>query len=120
MYIGYVNETDRGCDYTIACGKKLLILESETYEGAVQELKEFVLGTFDPNDRADCGGWSRWSMSTYRFVSVTLYEVSPSHVFEMPINQWYDVAQQMAETAKRKLAEDDERKEFERLKTKFG
>ena len=45
-FIAYVNHTDGGCDYTIACGKILWEIEGNNTEEALTNLRAQVLGEF--------------------------------------------------------------------------
>ena len=109
MFVAYVNETDSGCDYTIACGKVLWELKANTREEALGELKEKILGTFYPDD----GDWEEgWELD-----SVILYEISGAE--SVPLLEWYAQAEQMTVEAKQRNKEEAERRQYKELKKKF-
>lgn len=41
-YIAYLEQAGEGCDYTIACGKLLIELESDDLHGALEEIKQML------------------------------------------------------------------------------
>jgi hypothetical protein len=101
-FVAYVNETDNGCDYTIACGKKLIPLYAETTTEAVAELKQYY------RDRAWPDG----------FVSLTLYDVRD--VYEAPLDEWRgDLVREEQEAVIRE-EENRARAQYESLKARFG
>lgn len=112
MFVAYVNETDNGCDYTIACGKVLWELKANTREGALEELKERVLGTFYPDD----GFWENAEVESDP-VSILLLEISGAE--SVPVSEWYAQAKQMTAEARQRNKEEAERRQYEELKKKF-
>ena len=74
-FIAYVNQTDRGCDYTIACGKILWELGAETKEEALLELKQKITPPLEDDE------------GIYELEFVVLYQIS--NEISVPIDEWY-------------------------------
>ena len=114
MFVAYVNQTDNGCDYTIACGKVLWMLEAATREEALVELRGKVLGTFYPDE----GYWEEGWHGEHKLASVTLFDVFRSEV--IPLSLWYGMAEQMTKEAQARQCESVEYELYQQLKEKFG
>jgi len=114
MFAAYVNQTDNGCDYTIACGKVLWMLEAATREEALVELRGKVLGTFCPDE----GYWEEGWYGDSKLASVTLFEVFGPEA--IGISEWYAQAEQMTEEVQAHQRESAERELYQQLKEKFG
>lgn len=115
MFIAYVNQTDGGCGYTIACGKVLWKLNAKTKEDAYKELKEQVMGKWNEDEGCwDDGYWYEES----EISEITLYEVNDSE--NIHVRDWYKEGYQKIENWDNKSKEDEERKQYEKLKKKFG
>lgn len=108
MFAAYYEQTD-GCDYTIACGKKLFFFpeEIDTYAKAINYLHTpdewNILPIPDGDDRLD---------------KVTIIEYSKIHPFD--IKDYYRKVDDGRAAVKRQEKEDADRAEFERLSAKFG
>lgn len=114
MFVAYVNETDNGCDYTIACGKVLWELKANTREKALEELRGKVLGTFYPDD----GDWEEGYHDECELVSVILYEILGAE--SVPLSAWYAQAEQMTAEVKQRNEDEAERRQYEELRKKFS
>lgn len=100
MFYAHLKQ-DGGCDYTIACGEKLVELDAVTWEQAEAELR----------------AWLGEHQSHY-LDSAELLHVSSARDFDMPAYYRELAVQEAAE--KRQQEEAGERAEFERLQKKFG
>ena len=103
MFIAYVNETDNGCDYTIACGKKLFLLDATTRDDALLEVKG-MLGDELSVDPAD-------------FLSITLFDVRER--VDAPLSAWCDELESLAREAGLEQTRREELAELERLREKY-
>jgi len=112
-FIAYVKQEMQGCDYTIACGQTIWKLKSTSKEDAIEELRKMIIGEYVPGDGYEEGYWGESKLS-----EVILFEVKE----ELPIdvNQWYREALKFKNDEENKAKNDDERKEYERLKSKYG
>ena len=101
MYIAFVTQKGEGCDYTIACGKDLWILNAETRDEAIAELRQYIFG-----DRY------------MDLKSIVLFKVSRSE--PIPIDKWYEAEARRALQKLQVRAEARELKKYEELKAKYG
>jgi division protein CdvB (Snf7/Vps24/ESCRT-III family) len=107
-FIAYLSQWGEGCDYTIACGKKLVQLKATTYDAALDELDELIRDEYGYEDR--------------RLEYVTLYEVTNKTSYD--VDELYaqideEEAVKEAEKAQRK-AEDELRRAQARLASLKG
>lgn len=79
QYIAYINQTDYGCDYTIACGKVMRRLNAQTREDALKEIRQFVFG--------EGGGWVDVDLNL-EIEDITLFEVSEE--IDIPLERWLE------------------------------
>lgn len=114
MFIALITQAADGCDYTIACGKKWIELESKTKDEAIQELGEFIIGKPDDDYKSGFDG-SFWGDE--RLSEVILLEVSDR--IDISVEKWYSNAESILQERKLKVAQEKERAEYERLKEKF-
>lgn len=105
-FIVYINQTDFGCDYTIACGKVLRELKAETLEDAIAEVRKYLAPSLKDDE------------PIFEANSATIYQVENKH--PMPIQEWYNERQKEEEDYKLTQEKEKERLEYERLKVKFG
>jgi hypothetical protein len=113
MFIAYINQTDNGCDYTIACGKTLIELQAQDRDQAILELKTRVIGTYSPEYDSDED--SLWGPDGIQ--SATLYEVISSE--DMPIGQWQSDANQRRLEARIDREKVKRREQYEQLRKEF-
>ena len=103
MYLAVLYQAGEGCDYTIACGTKVIQLDAQTWDDAVAEAQQTIIGEYR-DDR---------TLSRMRIVEVTRH-------FEAPVRAWYadlDRAELEEQNAQQK---EQRRKAYERLKHEFG
>lgn len=93
-----------GCDYTIACGETIININAESIDEARQKLLEIVKEEYSPESR--------------RLESAELFEVA--EVFAVDLTEIYKRIDNAENEAHQKRKEEAERKEFERLRSKFG
>lgn len=106
MFIAYVKQKGEGCDYTIACGETLWRLKAKTYEDAIKELKDKVVGEMEIPDHGD------------KLANITLFEISSET--QIPVDTWYADTLKHAEDIKAEMKEEAERSELHRLEKKYG
>lgn len=102
MYLAYIIQP-HGCDYTIACGHKLISLEATDQDAAIVELHHIVTTEYQGD---------------IQLSDATLLHVTQA--ITMPVAEWY----QASETAKQLQAqleqEAADRAQYERLRARFG
>jgi hypothetical protein len=101
-YIAYLVQDCEGCDYTIGCAQTVIRLDATELRKAVEELTKEIKMNYT-GDR--------------QLSSAELYEVG--QVIDIDLDSLYkeiELADQEQEISDR---EEQERKEYERLKTKF-
>ena len=113
MFIAHLIQAGEGCDYTIACGESLIKLKAKTEEGAIQELKNKIIGTWDQEE----GDYEEGYHDDSELEKVTLYEVS--NEITIPVEEWYEEAEKYKKEAEDKMENEAEKAEYERLKAKF-
>lgn len=111
MFIAHAVQEDEGCGYTISCGEALWILDATIKEEAIKELKRIVLGKWD-NDEQD------FDDQCETLEKLTLFEVSEKE--SMPIDTWYQEAEDFKQLQKCLDNAEKDKAEYERLKAKFG
>ena len=87
-----------GCDYTIACGEKLVSLEAETMEQAKEEVKE--------------------KLEYYGFDRLESAELIVGHIADM--SHVIQELKQEEEQAERESQLDEKRKQLAKLKKELG
>lgn len=112
-FIAYINETNYGCDYTIACGKAVMELKAEIRDEAIKELKDRVIGVRDGRgyNTEDCFSGEP------RIVSATLYEVAST--YHVPLDDWYAERDRVESEGLRAREEKERRNQYETLKAEF-
>lgn len=116
MFVAHVKQAREGCDYTIACGETLWELEATTRVGAIEELRERILGEWLPEYGEYEGGcWDEWGEGDLG--KVELIEVAKREL--LPVETWYSKAKEAAKQEKVKATQQAERREYERLKGKY-
>ena len=104
-FIAYVNQTNNGCDYTIACGKTLWKLKAIGYKEALLELRRDIVPPLEDDE------------GIRELESVTLYEVASE--MSVPIEQWYSEREKEEANYKARRKEEKELMEYQRLSKKF-
>jgi len=105
-YIAVLQQAADGCDYTIACGTRLVLLEATTPNGAL----------------AECKGLLAEYSGEQALRSMTLFETTRS--LNVPVDQFYkELAADAASTAAAEAAALEEaqaRKQLADLQARFG
>ena len=103
-YKAFIRQAGEGCDYTIACGKTVIDLEANSIPEAMVKLYQAVKEDYSNDER--------------RLESAEIFEVNRIENIDMKeIYRQIDDAERLGQA---KEEEETERKEFERLKAKFG
>jgi len=109
-----VREQSGGCDYTIGCGVAVAVHQAESLDALMESMRADVVGSYGETYgiRIDLRGYGDGVSRA------TVYEIADER--EVPIDEWD--AQLRAAIAKEETAEEEqqERAEFERLKSKYG
>ena len=112
-FIAHIIQSGEGCDYMISCGETLLPLIAKTKEEAIKELKEKVIGKYDP--KYNC--YEEGYQGEQELSRVTLYEIS--NMTPIPVDEWYKEAEKYIKKEEKKLTEEKEKIEYEKLKSKY-
>lgn len=107
-FIAYLEQAGEGCDYTIACGKRLYELSGSTREEAIESLRKMIF--------EDGSGYG--AESDYRLKRITLYEVADTD--GIPINEWYAEYETNQKRLALEAASAQERALYDRLRQKYG
>ncbi len=94
---------DGGCDYTIECGTKVLDLESNDIDNAINELSSIIEEEYTGERELS---------------EIKLYEIASEH----PVNldEIYNNIKNKKQSSTDRENDDKEKAEFERLSKKFG
>ena len=111
MFVAYIDQDNRGCDYTIACGKVLWNLRSNNKSDALLELKKMIIGEYEDGDYED-GYWDE-----HEIKKAILFEVIDKE--EVNIKMWYRQAQDTVDQEKQRQKELEEYAELKRLNQKY-
>lgn len=115
MFIAHITQEGEGCGYTIGCGQDLLELKASSYDEAIEELKKEVVGMWDPEfEEFDEGYWDERRLEKVRLIEIGIIDQ------EVPIEQWYADAEREARCAKDTEVVRTEKKEYLRLRAKYG
>lgn len=93
-----------GCDYTIACGFKLIDIIANSMEEAKQELAKIIV--------------EQYSHDENKLDKAELFEVDQA--FTMGMKAIYEKMRYDKNVENERINNDKEKAEFERLKFKFG
>lgn len=104
----YMKQKGEGCDYTIGCAQKLVRLDAETLQDAIEEVKDVW---FNPDDRR----YGRGDYELSEALVLTLAKDALPILHDMLVEE-----EAQEELEKKQRAEAQERAEYERLKNKFG
>jgi hypothetical protein len=103
IYKAYLKQSGEGCDYTIGCAKTVIDIEAQSIDEAKQKLYQEIEECYrDERGLELC----------------ELYEIN--EVVVCDLKEWYKRIDDAEYAIKQQREEDLERKEFERLKDKFG
>lgn len=103
IYKAYLKQQGEGCDYTIGCAQTVIEIEAQNIDEAKQKLYQKI-EDFYTGERG--------------LELCELYEIN--EVVTIDLNEWYKRIDDAEYAIEQQRKEDLERKEFERLKAKFG
>jgi hypothetical protein len=102
-YKAYLKQYAEGCDYTIGCAQTVIEIEAKNINEAKQKLFEEIQENYT---------WDK------KLEFCELYEIKKTVICNL--KEWYNQIYEAANIIENKRKEDLERKEYERLKLKFG
>ena len=106
-YYLYMNQKGYGCDYTIGCGEKMIALEGDTLEEAMEfAVKEYLTG-----DNYSYG-WGDYALCAAYIVEIR-EDLMPT------IERLHKEAEEAVEVEKKRRKEYQEKDELARLKKKY-
>lgn len=97
-YRAYLKQKGEGCDYTIGCGKIMIILKASNMQEAKEQLKYIIEESY---------------IGEYELASCIVFEIT--NLEQIDLKSIYDNLKQKD----LKAIEDLERAEYERLKNKY-
>ena len=103
-FVAYIKQQGEGCDYTIACGYKLINLKAASYVAALQELTNIIKENYSEDD--------------YRLSSVTLIEVA--NKWKIDVDKIYLNMESEIESNEIENKNIRDYAEYQRLKRQFG
>lgn len=103
-YKAYLKQAGEGCDYTIGCAQTVINIEANNFQEAYDELKYIISEDYSDDE----------CLIDY----VELYEIS--NISLIDVQEIYNEIDEKNQLEEQKRIEDKERKEFERLKRKYG
>lgn len=101
-----IKQRGQGCDYTIGCGEKFMVLRAATLEGARAEAKLIVWDWLVDADKP--------SQPSLDFARLLMIEE------ELPIDEGFHEMRAAPQEAQLEAIEAEERAEYKRLKKKYG
>ena len=118
-YLVYAIQPAEGCDYTIGCGQKAILLEAESLSHAAERFITMMGPDFDSDDvdwTDDYGGY----YDERELKHVTIYELG-EHPVELKLDTKpiYENFEQIAALQKRLAKEEEEKKLYLKLKQKY-
>lgn len=108
-----------GCDYTIACGEKVVLIEAESLSHAAERFITMMGPDFDDSEvdwTNDYGGY----YNDFSLESVEIYELGNRGVpLKLDTKEIYANFEQIAALHKRLAKEEEEKKLYLKLKQKY-
>ncbi len=114
-FAAWLKQDGDGCDYTIGCGYRLIEFDAPTTDDAIIQIKEKITGYRD-GKALDDSGYTEYNER--KLESAVLFEIAQS--VDLPLIDWYDELNKMLTRGSIAYIEEQDRKEYERLKQKFG
>lgn len=111
-FIAYLTGEGAGCDYTIDCNSTMIRLKSNNLSDAQDELANIILGDWIEEAQDYEGGYY-----SPRISRATLFGVSIEK--NIPVKDWYNETYERIKKAKEKAKEDEEIREYARLRAKY-
>jgi hypothetical protein len=112
MFVVYLDGGDGGCDHTIGCN--MVVVELPEKIQTMSEARAYVFT--DMEDRHKPGMVHYYGIDNIQ--SVTIYEIKEK--LEVDMTSYLKILADNKRAAAQAAQEEAERKEFERLKKKFG
>jgi hypothetical protein len=103
MFVAHIKQVGEGCDYTIACGQKLISLKATSMVAAGEEVRGLLASEYSGGDR--------------RLESAVIYEISDT--FQVPVEAWYDALREEASQSAAEQQAAARRRQYETLKREF-
>lgn len=103
VYKAYLKQRGEGCDYTIGCAQTIIEIEAQSIDEAKQKLYQKIKENYSGEQKLEL---------------CELYEINTVVVCDL--KEWYKRINNAEYVIQQKRKDDLERKEFERLKAKFG
>lgn len=117
-FLVYVKQHGEGCDYTIGCGRKVFFIEARDMIQAKDRFTRMLSPEFgqdnQPEWTKDYGGYN----GEMKLVSAQIFEVADE--VKVDVAECYENIEKFKIEKALKAVEEKERKEFERLKAKYG
>lgn len=104
QYKAYIHQEGEGCDYTIGCAQTVIDIHANSIEKAKQMLSQEIRDNYSHEER--------------RLKAAELYEIE--QIISIDLADIYTQIDNEEYEKEQKIKEEQERKEFERLKSKFG
>ena len=105
MFFAHIKQSGEGCDYTIACGEKVVKLRANSMANAQEEVRSML--AHDYTARGD-----------RHLESAIIYEVSDT--FPVPVDAWYAELEAAARQREAERQTTERHQLFESLKREFG
>lgn len=115
-FIVHIKQSGGGCDYTIACGIRMVTILADNMNQACDRFISMLGPNFESNDvdwTDDYGGY----YDEQSLENATIFEVVSATIID--VSEVYKDLSKVAELQKRLKIEADEKEEYERLKKKF-
>ena len=103
IYKAYLIQSGEDCDYTIGCAQTVIDIEAQSIDEAKQKLYQEIEESYTGEQDLEL---------------CELYEIN--EVVICDLKEWYKRIDDAEYAIEQQRKEDLERKEFERLKAKFG
>ena len=103
-YIAHIMQAAEGCDYTIACGEKVINIEAGSMEETIENAKSIIR--------------ENYSSDEHRLGFVQIYEITKSSILDL--RTLYTEIDDGEEELKKQDQEAYEREQLRMLKEKYG
>lgn len=103
-YIAYLKQAGEGCDYTIGCGRTVIDISANSMDEAQQKLVEIIADNYSHDETM--------------LKTAVIYEVLQLNMVDIKVLYQKIINDRNSEI--KRIEEEKERQEFERLKSKYG
>ena len=122
MFLAYFKQ-DGGCDYTIACGFKMVVLDASSRDEAFAQIKKMCLTKEDEDSELICsnpftGEEDSICKPEYGFSDALLFEVKELEI--IPVEEFEEESEKLQKELEDALQREIDEAELERLKKKLG